>query len=202
MDLLGADMRMTARTNWTSWLRAGTAVLCVSVLSAGPEEPRIRRSVETCTVPDVVLVNQDGQKVRLKQVLESDEPIILNFIYGSCTTVCPTLSAGFATLQTRLGDHARKVHLISITIDPKRDTPQAMKDYLRRFRAKAGWDFLTGTRADLDQAMHGLNTFIPDLSSMVPITMLHPHRNGKWIRVFGLLSSSEFLEECKKAGIP
>ena len=185
----------------TRFSRVVCLVCCAGPLFAEAEEPRLRRSVETCRLADVVLLNQDGQKVRLKSLLESGDPIVLNFMYGTCTTICPTLSAGYATLQARLGANPRKVHLISITIDPAHDTPAVMKEYLRRFRAKPGWDYLTGTRADIDQAMHGLNTFIPDLSSMVPITMIRPARSERWIRIFGLMSSSELVEECRKAGV-
>ena len=176
-------------------------VACATTLFAEPEEPRLRRSVETCKLADVVLLNQEGRPVRLKSVLESGDPIVLNFMYTNCTTICPTLSAGYATLQARLGANPRKVHLISITVDPAHDTPAVLKEYLRRFRAKPGWDYLTGTRGDIDRAMHGLNTFIPDLSSMVPITMIRPARSEKWIRIFGLLSSSELVEECRQAGV-
>ncbi|NWJ40395.1 MAG: SCO family protein [Geothrix sp.] len=175
------------------------AAACVQVASAS--EPRLRVSSEVCKPADVVLINQDGQKVRLKQILESGDPVVLNFIYGHCTTICPTLSAGYATLQGRLGASSGKVHLISITIDPDRDTPKALKDYMRRFRARPGWDCLTGSRRDIDAAMHGMNTFIPDLSSMVPITMIRPAGSEQWVRIFGLMSSSEFIEQCRRTGI-
>ncbi len=181
--------------------RAACIAGCLASLAAEQKEPRIRRSTELCNPADVVLINQDGQKVQLKSLLDSGEPVVLNFIYLNCTTICPTLSAGYATLQTRLGAGSRKVHLISITIDPARDTPEALKAYMQRFRAKPGWDSLTGTRTDIEKAMHGLNTFIPDLSSMVPITLIRPARSAKWTRLFGLMSSSEFIEECRKAGL-
>ena len=61
--------------------------------------PPIKRTIETYTMPDVTLVNQDGAKVKLKTLLESDEPVIVDFIFGTCTTICPVLSAGYANLQ-------------------------------------------------------------------------------------------------------
>jgi len=184
-----------------AWLRSGVGALLVCALSAEAPEPPYRRSLETCAVPDLVLINQDGQKVRLKRLVESGDPVVLNFIYTSCTTICPVLSTGFTNLQTRVGGDPRKVRLISITIDPRKDTPKAMKAYLQRYRAKANWDFLTGTKEEVEQAMHGFNTFIPDTSSMVPLTFIYMRREKKWTRIFGVMSSSEFLLECKKAGI-
>ena len=163
--------------------------------------PPIKRTLETYTVPDVNLVNQDGTKVKLKTLLDSGQPVILDFIFGTCTTICPVLSAGYANLQMRLPNQAAKVRLVSISIDPENDTPKVMRDYLKRYRAKPGWDFFTGKREDIDKVMNAFNAYIPNKMSHYPLTFIRDPKTGKWIRIFGLMSSSEFLEECKKVGI-
>ena len=162
---------------------------------------KYQRTIETYTIPDVVLVNQNGTKVRLREVLKSDKPIIVDFIFGTCTTICPILSVGYANLQQKLGANSRDVHLVSISIDPENDTPKVMKDYLKRYRAKPGWDFLTGSRSGIDKVMYAFNAYIPNKMSHYPLTLIRSPRDGKWIRIFGLLSSSEFMNECQKAGI-
>ncbi len=160
-----------------------------------------QRSVEQYTIPDVILVNQDGEKVRLQNLLESDVPVVVDFIYGTCTTICPVLSAGFASLQKKLGAEAQKVALVSITIDPENDTPQTMKAYLKRYRAKPGWDFLTGSRTDIDNVMRAFNAYVPDKMSHLPLSFIRSPRDGQWVRLFGLLSGRNFLSECQKAGL-
>jgi protein SCO1/2 len=65
------------------------AIILLAVLPAGggpsaAEKPK--RTVENYTVPDVVLVNQNGVKVPLKKFLETGKPVMLDFIYGTCTT--------------------------------------------------------------------------------------------------------------------
>ena len=162
---------------------------------------RYQRSIEQYTIPDLVLVNQDGKKVHLKNLLQSDQPVIVDFIFGTCTTICPILSAGYANLQHKLGLDSQKVKLVSISIDPENDDPIIMKEYLKRYRAKPGWDFLTGSRADIDKTMKSFNAYIPNKMSHYPLTLIRTPADGKWVRLFGLLSSSEFLDECKKAGI-
>ena len=162
---------------------------------------KYQRTIEAYTIPDVVLVNQNGTKVRLREVLKSDKPIIVDFIFGTCTTICPILSVGYANLQQKLGVNSRNVHLVSISIDPENDTPKVMRDYLKRYRAKPGWDFLTGSRADIDKVMYAFNAYIPNKMSHYPLTLVRSPRDGKWIRIFGLLSSSEFMNECQKVGI-
>jgi protein SCO1/2 len=153
-------------------------------------------------MPDVVLVNQDGAKVRFRELMQSKKPIIVDFIFGTCTTICPILSVSYANLQQKLGVDSQKVQLVSISIDPENDTPKVMKDYLKRYRARPGWDFLTGTRADIDKVMHAFNAYIPNKMSHYPLTLIRsPEGNNRWIRVFGLMGSSEFMGECQKVGI-
>jgi protein SCO1/2 len=167
----------------------------IPVASLEAAELRYKRSVEKYIVPDVTLVNQDGVKVRLKTLLETDSPVVINFIYGTCTTICPVLSAGFLNLQKKLGKERRKVTLISITIDPENDTPKVMKDYLQNFRAQEGWDFLTGSRADINTVMRAFDAYIPDKMSHYPINIIRSPKDGSWVRLFGIMSSKEFMEE-------
>lgn len=188
------------RITWATILLICAAWLGGTGLRAQAPPP-IKRTVESYTVPDVTLVNQDGAKVKLKALLESGEPVIVDFIFGTCTTICPVLSAGYANLQTKMPPGASKVHLISISIDPENDTPKVMRDYLKRYRAKAGWDFFTGRREDIDKVMYAFNAYIPNKMSHYPLTLIRDPKTGQWIRIFGLMSSSEFMAECKKAGI-
>jgi len=159
------------------------------------------RTIENYSVPDVVLVNQDGVKVRLKELMQTNKPVIIDFIFGTCTTICPILSTSFINLQNKLGPDSQKIHLVSITIDPEHDSPRVMKEYLKRYRAKPGWDFLTGSRADIDKVMSAFDAYVPNKMSHLPLTLIHSPEDGKWIRIFGLMGSSEFLSECRKVGI-
>jgi protein SCO1/2 len=180
--------------------------ILLAVLAAAPagnraeaSEKGYKRTVEKYVVPDVVLVNQNGSKVRLKSLLQSDGPVILDFIYGTCTTICPVLSAGFASLQEKLGPGSRKVQLVSISIDPENDTPKVLKEYLKRYHAKPGWDFLTGTREDIDKVMRAFAAYVPNKMSHYPLTLIRSTEDGKWIRIYGLISTAELMDEYRKA---
>ena len=177
------------------------AMVLASPMTLIAAESPYKRSVESYTMPDVTLINQDGKRVRFKTLLESDKPVIVDFIFGTCTTICPILSAGFVNLQHKLGADSQKVHLVSISIDPENDTPKVMKEYLKRYRAKPGWDFLTGSRKDIDAVMKSLNAYIPNKMSHYALTLIRMPQDGKWVRINGILSTSEFMAETVKAGI-
>jgi protein SCO1/2 len=170
-------------------------------LAFSAPKPSYRRSVEKYTVPDVTLVNQDGKKVKLLSLINSGKPVMLDFIYGTCTTICPVLSAGFTNLQSKLGQDApHKVQLISVTIDPEYDTPAIMKDYLKRFRAKPGWDFLTGSREDIDRVMRAFDAYVPNKMAHYPLTLLRAPNSDQWVRIYGMVGMSVLMTEYKELG--
>ncbi|MBL0225430.1 MAG: SCO family protein [Geobacteraceae bacterium] len=176
------------------------ALPLLAVQPACAEELKYKRTIENYTMPDVTLVNQDGKRVKFKSLFNSKKPVVVDFIYGTCTTICPVLSAGYVNLQRKLGPNSGNVHLISISIDPENDTPKVMKEYLKRYRAQPGWDFFTGSRADIDKVMHAFDAYIPNKMYHYPLTLILDPKNGKWVRVFGLTSTSEFMNEYKKVG--
>jgi len=171
---------------------------------ASPSEAAVgkyKRTIEEYAVPDVVLVNQDGAKVRLKELVQSDNVVIVEFIFGTCTTICPVLSAGFTNLQQKLSPDTRRVRLVSITIDPENDSPKVLKEYLGRYHAKPGWDFLTGSRSDIDKVMRAFSAYVPNKMQHFPLTLIRLPGDGRWVRIYGLMSTSEFMDECRKAGV-
>lgn len=171
------------------------AVVAFSVTTAIAADKPYKRSIENYTMPDVTLVNQDGKKVRLRSLLETNTPVIVDFIYATCTTICPVLSVGYVNIQNKLGPGVQAPRLISLTIDPENDTPKIMKEYLKRYNAKPGWDFLTGKRSDIDMVMKAFNAYIPDKMSHYPINLIRSPKDGKWIRLYGIMSSREFMTE-------
>lgn len=158
---------------------------------------KYKRTVEKYQVPDVTLVNQEGQKINLRTFLNGDKPVILDFIYGTCTTICPVLSIGFSHFQKKLGPDADKVRLVSISIDPDNDTPAVMKEYLQRYNASVGWDFLTGKREDIIMVMRAFDAYVINKMNHYPLTILRGPGDEEWIRINELLSTSDLMQEYK-----
>ena len=159
---------------------------------------RYERCVVQYKIPDVTLINQDRSKVQFKEIFNSDKPVLLDFIYGTCTTICPVLSAGFSNMQKKLGSNVDKVRFVSISIDPEHDTPEVMKTYLARYRAKPGWDFLTGTREDIDLVMRAFDAYVPNKMNHYPLTFLWTPGTDKWVRIYGMISTGDLMSEYNK----
>ena len=73
--------------------------------------------------------------------IEPGSPLALNFIFTTCTTICPVMTATFSGLRRRLGSEAEELRMVSISIDPERDRPATLKAYAERFKAPAAWRF-------------------------------------------------------------
>jgi len=165
---------------------------------AGLPKGKYSRSVQYYKMPNVVLLNQDGKKVNLKEIVDSGKPVIFDFIYTTCTTICPVLSATFANLRKELGENADKIQLISLSIDPEHDRPEQMKKYLSRYKAGKGWDFLTGSREDINRALKALDATVVDKMAHEPLYIMHAAPSDDWVRIKGLLSKGDLLRELKR----
>ena len=157
-----------------------------------------KRTEERYVIPDVTLINQDGKRVKFAELINCGKPVVVDFIYGTCTTICPVLSAGFTSFQRKLGADTQTVQLVSISIDPENDSPAVMKKYLKNFRSQPGWDFLTGTREDIDRVMRAFNAYVPNKMSHYPIMFLRAPGTERWVRIYGLIGTSDFIKESEK----
>lgn len=113
-----------------------------------------RRSVAT-VVADFSLVNQDGQPFRFAD--SQGKLVLVTFIFATCPDVCSLLSAKFASIQRVLQEKKRDDYLLlSISTDPERDTPTALKAYAENYKADLRhWVFLTGSPKQLEKVWTG-----------------------------------------------
>ncbi|HXV81721.1 MAG TPA: SCO family protein [Candidatus Binatia bacterium] len=105
--------------------------------------------------PNFVLLDQDGN--RFDSATLRGKVVVLNFIFTTCTDVCPVFTANLAQLQRTLKDQrASNVFLVSITTDPEVDSPKVLKAYAQRYGADfQNWAFLTGSDAQLKPVWKG-----------------------------------------------
>lgn len=162
----------------------------------GQQKVKYKRTVEQYQAPEVTLLSQDRVKVPFRDIVHSGKPVALAFNYTTCTTVYPLIAAGFANLQRKLGPERGNVWLISISIDPEYDTPEVMKDYLRRYGAQPGWDFLTGSKQDIERIMRALNAYVPDkMETHNPLTFIWLPGKSECLRIFGLTGTRDLMAE-------
>jgi protein SCO1 len=157
------------------------------------------RTLAAYAVPDVELVRDDGKAVRLGRELEDGRPVVLSFIYTSCTTVCPMLSATLAQLQRRLGPARDRVHLMSISIDPEFDTPARLHEYASKLGAGPEWQHYGGTLAASQAAQRAFGVYRGDKMNHMPVTLVRAAPGAEWVRIDGFATADELLAELPAA---
>ena len=149
-------------------------------------------------VPSVEVIDQAGQRVDFRQLVE-DKVVAINFVFTTCTTVCPPMGANFGKLQELLGERSgRDVHLLSVSIDPAVDTPGRLQEWSRKFGAGPGWTLVTGSKPSIDGLLKSLGVFIADKQLHSPVALLGNARAGVWRRTNGLTPADEMLRQLEE----
>lgn len=122
-----------------------------------------RELVSYGTVPNFQLVNQNGQSFGSAQL--AGKIWIADFVYTTCPGPCPMISSRMSELQKPL--ERTDVHLVSVSVDPEKDTPEVLRGYAERLHAQPGrWDFLTGPKSTIyDLSRNGFKLAIDDGSA-------------------------------------
>jgi protein SCO1 len=98
---------------------------------------------------DFALTDHNGQRFELSSL--RGKAVLIFFGYTSCPDVCPTTLSKLASVYKRLGDDAKRVKTLYISVDPDRDTPDVLKADLGNFELDAVG--LTGTKAEIDKVV-------------------------------------------------
>jgi protein SCO1/2 len=165
--------------------------------TAPPDMKRATRTTGSYEIPQVRMVRDDGKTVSLPAELDDGRPVVLNFIFTSCTTICPVMSATLSGLQARLGK-GTQVHLVSISIDPEQDTPARLAEYARRYHAGPAWQHYTGTVEASVAVQRAFDAYRGDKMSHTAVTFLRGAPGRPWVRIDGYPSSEELAREFRE----
>lgn len=152
--------------------------------------------VETVSlsIPDVVLVNDHGDRVRLLDILRH-RVVVINTVFTTCTTICLPMGANFGKLEKLLGSRAgSEVMLVSISVDPVNDTPERLHAWGQKFGAGSGWTLLTGEKREVDTALKAIGAFAADKVQHSSTILIGRADSGEWIRTNGLAKAALLAE--------
>jgi len=135
--------------------------------------------------PNVLLTTQDGKQVKFYDDLIKGKIVAIDLIYTQCKDACPLETARMRQVQKLLGDRVGKdIFFYSISIDPKNDTPEVLKDYAEMYNAGPGWTFLTGKEEDIVLLSQKLGLYSPDWGrdGHRPALLIGNEPAGQWMR--------------------
>jgi cytochrome oxidase Cu insertion factor (SCO1/SenC/PrrC family) len=144
--------------------------------------------------PDLVVLDQEGHKLRFYNDLIKDKIIVLSFFATGCDSICPSAMGTFAKLQEKFGRSlGDNVVLIAISTEPASDTPARLKEYAVHYGAKAGWVFVTGEKETIEKIRLAFNLLASnrasDLKDHNHKIIVGSEKQGNWTYVHSLSSA-------------
>ena len=176
-------------------LRKTTAEATVAPVEVpAPPADDSARSNRKMVIPDVEVLDQEGNALHFYTDLIKGKTVAINFIFTNCTTICPPLAATFARVQKEMGDKVGKdVHFISISVDPLTDTPERLKAWGAKFKAGTGWTFVTGDKQEMDKLLNALGAAVSKREDHTPAMIIGNDSKGIWTRTYGLAKTGQIV---------
>lgn len=127
----------------------GLVLLAATAAAPAPAQPMVLQDIELSDTAGIALT---GPALR-------GRPVLMHFVYTGCSSTCPTQVRELAQVWDALDPQVRqRVRFVSVSLDPRQDTPDALRDFARRLDAvRPGWHFATGSVAGIDRLVRRLN---------------------------------------------
>lgn len=157
-----------------------------------------QRSEHQYELPDLELTAMSGEPTTLSAELDIGKPVMINFIFTTCTTICPVMSGTFAQVQSQLGPEADEVRMVSFSIDPEYDTPERLRAYAKQFGAGSQWQFLTGDLDSLISVQKAFDVYRGNKMNHEPTTLMRRSPGEPWVRLDGIASAAQIVAEYRQ----
>lgn len=159
--------------------------------SPGPAE---EFAFSSAKIPDVRVYDQNGKALNFYSDLIKGRNVAINFIFTTCTNVCPVLTATFRRVQVELEKSQSDIKLISVSVDPAVDTPERLRNFASKFKVGPGWTFVTGEKTEIDSLLQRLGAGIGNKNDHTSMILIGNDPAGVWTRTYGLSSPSVLLK--------
>jgi protein SCO1 len=166
-------------TFWLAPLNAGPVTSALETFAPVPAAFDLK-------IPDVPISDQDGRKLNFYSDLIKGKTVAINFIFTTCTTICPQLTMAMRRTQQQLGARVgRDVWLVSVSVDPATDVPERLHRFAAKFDVGPGWTFVTGRKTDIDRLLRALGNNGGG-SDHATTVLIGNEPAGHWVRSSGL----------------
>ncbi|HEY8413082.1 MAG TPA: SCO family protein [Pyrinomonadaceae bacterium] len=159
-----------------------------------PEPATNADSFSSMKIPNAPVLDQNGKQLNFYSDLIKGKTVAINFIFTTCTTICPPLTATFRRVQQDAAARGLNVQLISVSVDPTTDTPERLRDFASKFKAEPGWTFVTGDKAEIDSVLQSLGAAVSNKNDHTPMILIGNDTSDYWTRSYGLTSPTRIVE--------
>ncbi len=177
-----------------AWLSRAVGICCAPWFGAAFAADAVQVSRPTlAALPKLPLQTMNGQHRQLDAELANSVPLVLNFVFTTCSSSCSAQTAVLAQVQRTMHARGQRLQLASITIDPDNDTPEQLRKFSRRFAVQDGWQFYTGSFNDLLRIQKHFEVYRGNKSAHAPVLLLRKSARAPWVRVEGFPTPDQVL---------
>jgi protein SCO1 len=163
-----------------------------ATMPAEAEAGSLREEKARSYFTDLPVIAQDGKERRFFSDVLKDKVVLIYLFFTNCENTCPVINHTLSNVQHLLGDRlGTDITLVSITTDPARDTPSAVKEYSDYFDPRPGWLFLTGERQNIEAIVRRLGHTSPDPTAHTTFLMVGNVAKAKWTKLKPTASEAE-----------
>ena len=159
-----------------------------------PESTDGSSAFTSSKIPDAPVLDQHGKQLNFYSDLIKGKTVAINFVFTTCTAICPSLTATFRRVQQDAANRGVDVQLISVSVDPTTDTPERLNDYAAKFKAGPNWTFVTGDKARIDSVLQGLGAAVSNKNDHTPMILIGNDSRDYWTRAYGLTSPTKIVD--------
>jgi protein SCO1/2 len=187
------------------WTRALSATLLLALGSFAPASSAGNQIAMPANAAheyftDTVLIDQNDRPHRFYSDLIAGRTVIINLIFTGCRSSCPIIMGRLAELQDLLGNQAGKVAILSISVDPVMDTPQALHAYADGLQAGPGWYFLTGRQDAVDMVARRLGNRSSKPEDHNDVIVVGNDESGTWIKLTAIATTEDIAQAVAEVG--
>ena len=164
-------------------------------VAEGVQDSGIIRQTINYEVPDLPVIKPDGAERSFQREINDGRPVVMSFIFTSCSAICPMLAHTLKKVQSQLTENNQTAHLVSVTIDPENDTPSTLAYYAKKLSAGPQWDFYTGTRDVSIALQKAFNVYRGDKMNHASVILVRLKPDSAWVRLEGFLNADTVIKE-------
>lgn len=186
-------------------MRASLIILILSLVVfsdafAGSESQILQQQKARSYFTDLSVFDQNGSEKRFYSDVLKDRIVLINFIFTSCEHACPMITQHLVTVKDQLGHElSEKIHFVSISVDPERDTPDAMREFMKKQEVDQfpAWDFITGKKSNLDIIIKKLGQYTESIDGHSTLLLAGNVNNSHWMKIRADLPPQAIAEKLK-----
>ena len=149
---------------------------------------------------DLEVVDQNGERLRFYTDVIKDKVVLINFLFTSCEDACPMVAQKLnQTRQAMVSSIRDDVWFVSVSVDANNDTPEAMKEFLRKQGAdESRWLFLSGDKKNMDTIIYKLGQYTREITAHSTMMLAGNARTRHWTRVLPMTPPGSIAQQLRE----